>query len=85
METDVSLLQIERDTLNKNLDELSNILNSVSKSRKKYVDISDKMIILIKEMLISSRGWMSDKDLDAQAIEILEEYKDLKYGIQRRR
>lgn len=85
MKTNISLLSIERDTLNKNLEELSKILNSVSNSKKKYVDISSKMISLIKEMLVSSRGWMSDEDLDAQAIELLEEYKDLKYGIQRRR
>jgi hypothetical protein len=85
MKTDVSLLSIERDTLKKNLEELSKILNSVSKSKKKYVDVSGKMISLIKEMLISSRGWMSDEDLDAQAIALLEEYKDLKYGIQRGR
>lgn len=85
MNIDVSLLSIEIDTLKKNLDELSKALGSVSKSKKKYVDISDKMIMLIKEMLVSSRGWMSDEDLDAQAIAILEEYKELKYGIQRRR
>ena len=85
MKTNISLLSIERDTLNKNLEELSKILNSVSNSKKKYVDIYSKMISLIKEMLVSSRGWMSDEDLDAQAIELLEEYKDLKYGIQRRR
>ena len=85
METNVSLLNIELDTLRRNLNDLSRQLGSVSNSRRAYSKICDKMILLIKEMLVSSKGWMTDEDLDAQAIAILEEYKNLINGIQRRR
>ena len=85
METNVSLLNIELDTLRRNLNDLSRQLGSVSNSKRAYSKICDKMILLIKEMLVSSKGWMTDEDLDAQAIAILEEYKNLINGIQRRR
>jgi hypothetical protein len=80
MSTNENMLKIERDTLERRLDELLLTFRKVNKSRDKYMKMSDEMREVIVEMLLSTKGWDSDKDIDQIASDILREYKRERYG-----
>lgn len=80
MSTNENMLRIERDTLERRLDELLITFRKVNKSRDKYMQLSSDMREVIVEMLLSTRGWDSDKDIDQIASDILSDYKRQRYG-----
>lgn len=80
MSTNENMLRIERDTLERRLDELLLTFRKVNKSRDKYMKLSDEMREIIVEMLLSTKGWDSDKDIDQIASDILRDYKRERYG-----
>lgn len=80
MSTNDDMLRIERDTLERRLDELLLTFRKVNKSRDKYMKLSDEMREIIVEMLLSTKGWDSDKDIDQIASDILRDYKRERYG-----
>lgn len=80
MSTNENMLRIERDTLERRLDELLLTFRKVNKSRDKYMKMSDEMREVIVEMLLSTKGWDSDKDIDQIASDILRDYKRERYG-----
>lgn len=80
MSTNENMLRIERDTLERRLDELLLTFRKVNKSRDKYMKLSDEMREVIVEMLLSTKGWDSDRDIDQIASDILRDYKRERYG-----
>lgn len=77
---DNDLLRIEVDTLRKRISDLLINFQKVNKSRDKYMQLTSEMRGIIIEMLLSSKGWVSDKDIDRLALDILSDYKRTKYG-----
>ncbi len=80
MSTSENMLRIERDTLERRLDELLITFRKVNKSRDKYMQLSEEMRAVIVDMLLSTKGWDSDKDIDQIASDILREYKRERHG-----
>lgn len=80
MSTNENMLRIERDTLERRLDELLLTFRKVNKSRDKYMKLSEEMREVIVEMLLSTKGWDSDRDIDQIASDILRDYKRERYG-----
>jgi hypothetical protein len=80
MNTNENILRIERDTLEKRLEEVLRNFSKVNHSRDKYMKISQEMKDVITDMLLSTKGWDSDKDIDQIASDILREYKNTRYG-----
>jgi len=80
MSINESMLRIERDTLERRLDELLISFRKVNKSRSKYMTISSEMRDVIIDMLLSTKGWESDKDIDQIASDILSNYKKERDG-----
>lgn len=80
MSTNENMLRIERDTLERRLDELLITFRKLNKSRDKYMRLSSEMREVIIEMLLSTKGWDSDKDIDQIASDILNDYKRERYG-----
>jgi hypothetical protein len=74
------MLRIERDTLERRLDELLISFRKVNKSRSKYMTISSEMRDVIIDMLLSTKGWESDKDIAQIASDILSNYKKERDG-----
>lgn len=77
---DNDLLRIEVDTLRKRINELLIDFQKVNKSRDKYMQLSSDMRSVIIEMLLSSTGWVSGKDIDKLALDVLSDYKRNRYG-----
>lgn len=75
MSINENMLRIERDTLERRLDELLVSFRKVNKSRSNYMQITAEMREVIIEMLVSTKGWNSDKDIDQIASDILSNYK----------
>ena len=80
MNTNEAMLRIERDTLERRLDELLISFRKVNKSRDNYKKMSSEMREVIIDMLLSTKGWDSDKDIDQIATDILNNYKRERYG-----
>jgi hypothetical protein len=80
MSTNENLLRIERDTLEKRLEEVLRNFSKVNHSRDKYMKISTEMRDVIIDMLLATKGWNSDKDIDQIASDILKDYKNTRYG-----
>lgn len=79
-EYDNDLLRIEVDTLRKRISDLLIDFQKVNKSREKYMALSSDMRGVIIEMLLSSKGWVSNNDIDKIALDILSDYKRTRYG-----
>lgn len=80
MSINENVLRIERDTLERRLDELLISFRKVNKSRNRYMKISSEMREIIIDMLLSTKGWESDKDIDQIATDILNNYKNERDG-----
>ena len=79
-EYDNDLLRIEVDTLRKRISDLLINFQKVNKSRDRYMSISYEMKIIIIDMLLNTKGWTSDRDIDKDALDLLSDYKREKYG-----
>jgi hypothetical protein len=80
MSTNENLLRIERDTLERRLEEVLRNFRKVNHSRDKYMKISQEMRDIIVDMLLCTKGWDSDIDIDQIASDILRDYKNTRHG-----
>lgn len=77
---DNNVIRVELDTIKSRHRELLANFQKVNRSRDTYMRISKKMMSVIIDMLLSSRGWSSDIDIDKVSIDIINEYNDIRNG-----